>query len=223
MVSLSAVAKKLVSSGLSVHPLGQVTVRERAVPFDIQISRFQQHPIPPQTWSIASAELSPAVPANLGAHTQDQFPPGEFLDLTEDQKLSRPSFEKMDSGVTMTPVDVLHSDLRAVDTDYEVLLVPDITLGEPAGLAFLDLVAEAFLAVDDIHLVKSLWSAPNLDKIVVLSAQPVTVATTAAMTEQPVFSAPGEFTATLQAAQAMFGAVGQSAAVQIVEHWEVSA
>ena len=223
MISLSAGARKLVSGGQSVHPLGRVTVRERAVPFDIQISRFQQKPIPPQTWSIVSAELAPAIPAELGDRTKDRFPPGEFLDLSEDEKLARPSFEQMDSGVTMTPADVVHSDLRQVDTDFEVHLVPDIKLGILPGLAFISLTAEAFLAIGDVHAVPSLWHPANLQKVTVLSEQPVTVAATDTMTEQPVFATPRGFTATLQAAQAKFGTVGQAAAQQIVESWEVAA
>jgi hypothetical protein len=222
MVSLSPDAKKLISGGQYVHPLGSVAVREKVVPFDIQISRFQQTPIPAQTWSIAAAELSPAVPANLGAPTQDRFPPGEFLTLTEDQKLARPSFEQMNSGVVMTPAEVLNSDLRVVETDFEVHLVPDIKLGVFSDL-FVHLLAENFLRIDDVHTVTSLWSPPNLQKITVLPDHPVTVATTDTMAEQAVLPAPGGFTATLQAAQAKFGRLGPAASVQIVEHWEVTA
>jgi hypothetical protein len=220
MVTLSSAAKKLVSSGQSVHPLGGVTVRERALPFDIQISRFKNQPIAPQTWSIVGAQLAPAVPATLGNVTKDKFPPGEFLDLTEDQKLSRPAFEQMDSGISMSPVTVLNSDLRTVDTDFEVLLVPDIKLGVLTGL-LVNFLAESFLTITDVHLATSLWSPPGQQGVTVLPEQPFTVATTNTMTEQPVFSTPGGFTATLQAAQAKFGAVGQAASVQIVEHWEV--
>jgi hypothetical protein len=68
-----------------------------------------------------------------------------------------------------------------------------------------------------------MWHPPDLQKITVLPEQPITVATTDTLTEQPVFITPGGFTATLQAARAKFGAVGQAAAVQIVEHWEVTA
>ncbi|HKD06725.1 MAG TPA: DUF6603 domain-containing protein [Bryobacteraceae bacterium] len=222
MVSLSPDAKKLESSGQSVHPLGRVAVRERTVPFDIQISRFQQKPIPAQTWSIVSAELASAVPASLGAAIQDKFAPGQFLDLTQDEQLARPAFEQMNSGVTMTPADVINSDLRPVNTDFEVQLVPDIELGVLDNL-FVHLLAESFLGIADVHTMTSLWSPPNLEKITVLADHPVTVATTDTMTEQPVFATPGGFTATLQAAQAKFGSVGQGASVQIVEHWEVVA
>jgi hypothetical protein len=222
LVTLSSGAKKLVSRGQSVHPLGGVTVRQRAVPFDIAVSRFQQQPIQPQTWSIAAAALAPDVPAALGNLTQDRFAPGQFETLTEDQQLSRPAFELMDSGVAMTPVGGVHSDLRPVDTDYETVLIPDLT-PIPFEIFFVDLVAESFLAIDDVQLHPVLWSPPGLQGIAVLTQQPVTVATTDTFSPSPGFVSPGGYTATLQAAQGMFGAVGPAAGVQVVEAWEVSA
>jgi hypothetical protein len=197
-------------------------VRERAVPFDIAISRFQQQPIQQQTWSIASAELAPDVPASLGNVVQDRFPPGQFLTLTDDQQLSRPSFELMDSGVAMSPAGGVHSDLRPVDTDFETVLIPDFTPIE-MELFFIDLVAESFLAIDDVQSHVALWSPANQQVIAVLPQQPVTVATTDTFTQPSGFVSPGGYTATLQAAQGMFGTVGPSGGVQVVEQWEVSA
>jgi hypothetical protein len=219
-VTLSATARKVVSSAQAVHPLGRVTVRERAVPLEVQISRFQRKPIPPQTWSILSAELAAAVPATLESPTKDRFSPGDFLDLTQDQQLTRPSFEQFNSGINMTPTGILFPDLREPDTSFEVVLEPDIVL-VPPSIAIFNLLAESFLSIADVHAFSSLWSPANLDKVTAMAEQPVTVATTDTITEQAVFSAPAGFTTTLQAAQAKFGAVGPAAAVQIVEDWEV--
>jgi hypothetical protein len=222
LVTLSSGAKKFVSSGQSVHPLGGVTVRQRAVPFDIVVSRFRQQPIQPQTWSVVSAELAPEVPATLGNVVQDRFPPGEFLNLPEDQQLSRPAFELMDSGIVMSPTGSLHSDLRPVNTDFETSLIPDPT---PIVMVsfYIDLLAESFLSIDDVQLHAALWSPPNQQIIAVLPQQPVTVATTDTFTRPSGFISQGGFTATLQAAQSMFGNVGPGAGVQVVEEWEVSA
>ena len=223
LITVSSGAKKLVSSGQSVHPLGSVTVRQRAVPFDIAVSRFRQKPIQEQTWSIASAELAPDVPAALGNVQTDHFPPGEFLTLPEDQQLSRPAFESWHSGVAMSPAGGLHSDLRPVDTDFETLLIPDFTK-VPMDFYYIDLRAESFLAIVDVHLHPALWNSPNQQVISVLPQQPVTVATTDTFSQAPGFvSQGGGFTATLQAAQTMFGKVGPAAGVQVVEAWEVSA
>ena len=223
MVTLSADARKSLDSGHSVHPLGRVTVRERAVPLDIQISRYQNRPITPQKWTISGAGLAPGIPAAVGNPTQDTFPPGEFLTLSEDQKLTRPAFEKFNSGVVLSPVDVEHPDLRTVDTSFEVRLIPDISILVPLNLVLVASAAEALLAVTDVHAINSLWNPPNLQTVSVLQAQPVALATTLAMKQQAVAGAPQGYTATLQAAQAQFGSIGPAAAVQLVEQWEVVA
>ena len=222
MVTLSDAANALIGGGQSVHPLGGITVRQRAVPFAIQISRYQNQPIPAQTWTIASASLT-TTPVALGDPTQDEFPPGEFLNLTEDEKLSRPAFERFTSGAALTAGAVISSDLRQVDTDFEVVLIPDISLGVRIDQTSALLNAEAFLTVNDVHSVPNLWNPQNVQTVVVLPEQPVALASTATMQVQALSGAPGGFTATLQAAQAQFGAVGAGATVQIVEQWEVAA
>ena len=221
-VSLSASARNQVSGSQSVHPLGSVTVRQRAVPFDIEISRFQQQSIPAQTWSISSASVAPNIPVVQITPTTDSFPPGELLNLTEDQKLSWPAFEQWNSGASLTVSDHTYSDLRSVDTDYEVSLVPDFAVVAGPAPAQFSVVFEALLAVANLYAVTELWHPPGLPVVTVLPAQPVTAATTDTLTQAPGFVSPGSFTATRQAAQAQFGSLGPTATVQIVESWEVA-
>ena len=215
MVTLSQKAAKQIGEGHTVHPLGQVAVRQRAVPLDIKISRYQNLPVPPQTWSLSAAN------PGLGDVIQDEFPPASFLDLSEDQKLTRSAFERFSSGAALTPNGVIASDLRPVNTDFEVVLIPDISLGVPLGNAFVHLVAESWLAVGDPHQNTVLWNPPGAQPVVVLPAQPVAPASTRTLQVQAVAGQPSGFTATLQAAQAQFGAIGPAAAVQIVEQWEL--
>jgi hypothetical protein len=220
-VSLSASARNQVSGSQSVHPLGSVTVRQRAVPFDIQISRFQQQAIPTQTWSISAASVAPNIPVAKITPTTDAFPPGELLDLTEDEKLSWPAFEQWNSGAALTVSDHTYSDLRPVDTDYEVSLVPDFTVVTGPALDQFSLAFEALLAVVDVYATTALWHPPGVPVVTVLAAQPVTAATTDTLVQAPGFAAAESFTATRQAAQTQFGSLGPAAAVQIVESWEV--
>jgi hypothetical protein len=222
MVTLSTVAHSA-SEQHFIHPLGGVTVRQRAVPFGIQIERYQNQPIPNQTWSIAAAEFTTANSASLDDPTQDEFPAGQFLNLTDDEKLSRPAFELFDSGALLTDPDVISDALRPVDTDFEVVLIPSVEILIPANLTFVLLSAETFLTIADVHTLPGLWNAANVPGVSVASQQPVAVVSTATMQAQPVTAAAAGYTASLQAAQAQFGAVGPAATVQIVERWEVSA
>src|SRR5262249_13999123 len=46
-----------------------------------------------------------------------RFAPGEFLDLNDDQKLSRPAFEPFPAGIVIAPENIVHGD--ASDSFYE--------------------------------------------------------------------------------------------------------
>jgi hypothetical protein len=221
VAGLSAKAMAQMGEGHVMHPLGQVAVRQRAVPLAIQISRYQNEPITPQLWAIASASLRDDA-ADPGLNpTFDEFPPGAFLNLSEDQKLSRPAFENFTSGVALTPGGPAHADLRKVDTDFEVVLVPEISLG--VINLNVRLADEAMLAVGDPHQFEAMWSPADVQGVQVLADHPMAVATTDTFAAVAVAAASSGFTATLQAAQTQFGAVGPAASVQVVEQWELAA
>lgn len=204
-----------------IHPLGGVTVRQRAVPFGIEIERYQNQPIPDQTWSIAAAEFTTANNASLNNPTQDEFPAGQFLNLSDDQKLSRPAFELFNSGVRLTDPNVTSDSLLPVDTSFEVVLIPSTEFNIMSDL-FVLLSVETFLTIGDIHALPNLWNLAGSQIVAVEPQQPVAVASTATMQAQPLNTAAAGYTATLQAATAQFGAVGPAATVQVVERWEVS-
>ena len=206
-----------------VHPLGGVTVRQRAVPLGIRIERYQNQPITPQTWSISAAEFNPGSNASLGSPTQDEFSAGEFLNLSDDEKLSRPSFEKFNSGEALTDPDPTSDTLVVGDTSPEVVLIPAADFVFTENLKFTLLSAEIFLAIGDLHALPNLWNAAGTQFVSVAQQQPVAVANTATMEAQAVTAVSPGYTANLQAAQAQFGSVGPAASVQVVERWEVSA
>jgi hypothetical protein len=223
MVTLSRAASDAAQGQQAVHPLGGVIVRQRAVPLGIQIARYQNQPIAPQTWTIAGVQLAPGLPGNLDLPTLDEFSAGSFLNLSDDEKLSRPAFEHFTSGTDMTPQGVISDLLRTVDMSYEVVLIPDIHLGNSINLAFEMLAAEFFLTVDNVQSFSSFWQSAIPQAVTVLPAQPVAVASTSTMQSQMAAKPTDGYTATLQAAAAQFGGVGPATAVQVVERWELSA
>jgi len=220
-VTLSAAASTSVQEGNRMPPLGSITVRQRAVPFAIQISRYQNQPIPPQTWTVIAADVTDNTPADLSNPTYDEFPPGAFLNLSDDEKLVHPAFDSMVSGVVLTPDAVVSGDLRSVDTDFETVLVPDISLG--VFNLYVSFSAESLLTENLTLSTSTLWHPPNAGKVTVLSAQPVTIATTDFFQEKPLTNPPVGYTATLQAARAQFGVIGPASGVQLVEKWELTA
>jgi hypothetical protein len=97
LVSLRETAS---NGDLLVHPLGQIGVRQRVVPLDIEISKFgNTAPAGERRFRITQVRL--------GTNTvqsrvlTDYFAPGQFLQLNEAESLSRPSFEQLPSGVEL--------------------------------------------------------------------------------------------------------------------------
>ncbi|HET6977873.1 MAG TPA: DUF6603 domain-containing protein [Pyrinomonadaceae bacterium] len=103
------------ATDIRLHPLGTLTVKQGVVPLNMDISRFgQAAPAGPRRFTITSV--------NLGGKEQnttpikDFFAPAQFIELTDDQKLSRPSFEAMEAGLSFG------SDALSFTTDSTDLL-----------------------------------------------------------------------------------------------------
>jgi len=83
---------------LRVHPMGTLQVKETVVPLDLPITRYGgATPADGTEFSISQVQIN--AQAENTQDTQDYFAAGQFLTLSDADKLSRPSFEKFDAGV----------------------------------------------------------------------------------------------------------------------------
>jgi hypothetical protein len=82
------------------HPLARPQVQERIVPLGLSITRFGEAAPPADTaFTITGLRIGTgAVPHEM---IQDEFAPAQFFELTEEEKLERPSFERHDAGVRL--------------------------------------------------------------------------------------------------------------------------
>jgi hypothetical protein len=104
--SKTAVAVRPLAPGgqqVFVHPLGALSVHQRFVPLDLSINNYGTIPlstpvkftIDPTTITFGSAPGNDGQPIAI----KDFFAPAQFQQLTDDQKLARPSFEQYQSGL----------------------------------------------------------------------------------------------------------------------------
>ena len=85
-----------------VHPLGGLGFRQRLLPFEKVIRKFGTSTvIDPAKFVIERLDVGGAAVAKR--EVGEDFAPGEFDVLTEDEKLSRPAFETMTAGVEASP------------------------------------------------------------------------------------------------------------------------
>jgi hypothetical protein len=110
------------------HPLAQVAVRQKAVPFDVQIDRLGTAMVSegPSTWSVTSVtagtqELHAIEPVT------EWFARGQFMDLSDQDKLDQHSFERFTCGVAVgTDAYAVPGAGSRVSADYEVdILEPE--------------------------------------------------------------------------------------------------
>jgi len=87
------------ATGVLLHPLGTLTIKQTVVPLNFDISMFG--PTPPsgeRRFSITKV--------NVGERQEtinferDFFARAQFVEMKDAQKLSQPSFEKMDAGIS---------------------------------------------------------------------------------------------------------------------------
>lgn len=98
IVTLAEQAAK--NADVLVHPLGALTMRQRLAPLDVRVDRIGADRVVDEQRTITIAE---AGIGRLSAWTavRDFFAPAEFQDLSDDEKLSRPSFEELTAGACL--------------------------------------------------------------------------------------------------------------------------
>ena len=88
------------NGAILVHPLGSFEARQKAIPLETEIDRMGRNPVSEHRVNLGQPKLG-GQDAKAVSHATDHFAPGQFLDLSDDQKLSRPAFEDFPAGVRL--------------------------------------------------------------------------------------------------------------------------
>ncbi len=125
------------ASGADVvaHPRGVLGVRQRVVPLGLRIERFGGAPLPtgPRSYT-ATFRIGRSVVT--GDTVRDAWAPGDLYNLNDDEKLSRPSFEQLASGVAGlgTPLPTHGTPIVGSTAIYETSVIDaDDPEPRPAG------------------------------------------------------------------------------------------
>jgi len=108
---------KLPPDKIVIHPFGILTFSQRLVPLDINIGKFGNK-VPKDVNRFEIKESDPGVTTNIA---KEQFAPANFFDKSDNEKLSSPSFELMNSGFKVTGSTDLKMPIGiSKDVDYEL-------------------------------------------------------------------------------------------------------
>ena len=126
MVSLRQISKEEQGDDLILHPSGVIQVSQKVVPLYLSINKFGENvPKPGQTYfEIEALKIGNDIFPT--SELKEQFAPAQFNKMTDSEKLSKKSFEKLRSGVKLKGSDKLEASyVAAMDAAYELSYVPD--------------------------------------------------------------------------------------------------
>lgn len=182
-----------------VDPVGSAVLREKVVPLDRPISRFGATRPDREHFDITSVTVGGD--AADYAPVQDYFARAQFVELTDDEKLSAPSFELMDAGIRLADDalrvgtvigDAIEYETTIVDSPWQDRPAPPYQLTLARQLALGQISAAAQAAWRRVGLAKyAVAGAPR----VVLDEPSYVIATTDTLspsTELGAFASKGE-------------------------------
>ena len=215
----------------AIHPLGRMQARQRLIPFDIVVHRYQGLPLDrPQLWTLLGATVRDAgTPERFVTDLRDEFPRAQYFDLTDGDQLSARGFSSERSGGVMVPSDSIAGHvIESPDDAFDEKIVP--APGEPEtprvrhraisripqGLPFYELAA----AGGDIHQRLGWWRGDGRLGVAVSRTQPLAVAQVDTL--RPVaFAEPLDGRSLVQASQMVAAAIARGVrGVQLVEALE---
>jgi len=127
---------------LLAHPFGTLTVSQRVVPFGVGIERFGTSRLAAgsdSVFTVTKLRVDATTPES--SPVEDQFAPAQFQDLTDEQKLSAPSFRRHESGRRLgsrgTAFDTTTLVPAALEYETAILDDPDEPVRE-VGAATMD-------------------------------------------------------------------------------------
>lgn len=107
---------------LIAHPYGVLSVRQKVVPLRFQMGKYgHQNPKDYQKFDIG-LDIGGTNPSTR--YLKEHFPPADFQEMTDAQKLSRKSFEKFDAGLEMVGhQEMKMSFFRQRACEYETVVM----------------------------------------------------------------------------------------------------
>ena len=135
------------STQLLVHPLGQLEIKQLRVPLETPIDRIGSNPVTSRYVHLDQPKFG-TLPMQQVSHAKDHFAPGLFLNLSDDEQISRQHFEELPCGIRMAAAGgVAHGSAMPVAQVWETKY-PHENFDEPE-IGVVDFSKFAGLVIDN--------------------------------------------------------------------------
>jgi hypothetical protein len=129
--ALVAIRGKPAGDVLAAHPAGLLGARQDVLPLGVDLTHVGRARIAPDRFEVRSVTVNGTGVPDVDK-VRAQFAAGEFVDLSEDERLSRPAFERFVAGFTAGSDAVVAGPAVSGDLGYEeIVLGPDGAVEEP--------------------------------------------------------------------------------------------
>ena len=111
------------SSKTLLDPVGGARLEQRSVPFNEVINKFSENKVdPPVKFTVASVTLGDTPLGTPPPLVKDLFPRAQFQQMSDQQKLSIPSFEPMDGGLRIASGAATQGDSLPEPVTYKTTI-----------------------------------------------------------------------------------------------------
>lgn len=229
LVTLSALPG---DTGVVAHPLGTLRVSQKVAPLGLTLQKYGETRLEgPNRFDLTEVRIGGTL-IHTPTFTQEHLSRGQYLELTDEQKLTQPSFESFDTGIVAGKQDYSVSAVVAPgDLSYETkYLTPGE--GDNDGILVTAVLAHAFLTMDVLAVHAAMGAAAqsglrlhdrlrsNLDKSVNLEQPPLAVVNTADLGIVSTVGSQGQASGNLSQVQEAVRVSGARRA-QIIEAFEL--
>jgi hypothetical protein len=214
--------------GVLAHPLGQLQVTQRVAPLGLTLQRFGHAQVAgANRFEIAEVRVGSQVLGSPPTVTES-FARSHFVEMSEEEKLAQPSFERFTSGIAVgSDVFTVAPDQPVGTLEYETHYLGKDERFDRYTVRFVDVRAR--LSADDLRVAATLGAVarsdlhrvdrtrpPDAAQIAVTDA-PLAAATTTGMATTQMFTGTARYSSAVAAEQ-----LDGDAGLQLVEAFEVA-
>ncbi len=109
-----------------VHPWGRLAIHQKTAPLGVEIAKFGETAVEgPTKLELSHIKAFAAeVPTTGMPVVKEHFAPSQFFNLTKQQRVTQPAFERMQAGVEVAAGDVEYAGIVPMAFGYEDIEIP---------------------------------------------------------------------------------------------------